>query len=542
MSTGPTDVTDRFEVDDQAAWPPLLSGAGVARVTEPVEQQLVRTYLDTPDRRLTKAGITLCRSDGTVEWVGPERAGSEAISGAHGPDGPIDPPAAVRAWVRDRQLEPIATLHVHQAVRLLLGADGEQLGTVRDRRVTVDAPAPSGWREWTLARADGSDEIAERVAGALRDAGARVARSPELRRALAAASPAGSAARPAAPAADEAGTPPDDSAPPRPSGPARDVLLPYIKAQVNAIMTRDAGARHDEPDAVHKMRVGTRRLRSALSTFRPMVDRAVTDPLRAELKWLATELGGARDAEVLRARLIDELAGQPDKLVLGEVGARIESDLRADHARAHAELVDALDSDRYFRLLDRLDDLVEQPPFTARADKRADKVITGRVRQAFKNVRKLVRHLPAADEVVPGGGLDAPGGGADAPDGSADGGPGGGVVGPGGGVDEHYHEIRKAAKKLRYAAEAASPAFGEPAEEFAKAAEHLQEVLGEHQDSVVAREALRTLGIRLFQDGQNAFTIGRLHASEETRAEAAIAEFEPAWQRLSAKKLRKWLH
>ena len=56
---------------------------------------------------------------------------------------------------------------------------------------------------------------------------------------------------------------------------------------------------------MHKMRVGTRRLRSALATFRPLLDRAVTDPIRDELKWIAGELGGARDAEVLRERLLE---------------------------------------------------------------------------------------------------------------------------------------------------------------------------------------------------------------------------------------------
>jgi len=108
--------------------------------------------------------------------------------------------------------------------------------------------------------------------------------------------------------------------------------------------------------------------------------------------------------------------------------------------------------------------------------------------------------------------------------------------------DEWYHEIRKSAKRLRYAAESVAPAFGKPADALAGAAEHLQEVLGEHQDSVVARAALRELGVRMFLDGDNAFTIGRLHALEQTRGEEALDEFESAWAALSDKQLLRWLH
>jgi len=108
--------------------------------------------------------------------------------------------------------------------------------------------------------------------------------------------------------------------------------------------------------------------------------------------------------------------------------------------------------------------------------------------------------------------------------------------------DEWYHEIRKAAKRLRYAGESVAPAFGKPADDLAKRAEDLQEMLGEHQDSVVARAALRDLGVRLHLDGDNAFTIGRLHALEQTRGDRAIAEFDRAWATLSDPATTGWLH
>ena len=293
-----------------------------------------------------------------------------------------------------------------------------------------------------------------------------------------------------------------------PDSPASAVLLAHLTEQVRAMTSREQQARLDEPDGVHQMRVATRRLRSALATFRPLLDRAVTDPLRDELKWIAGELGGARDAEVLRMRLLDELAAEPDELVLGPIASLIEVELRADHRKAHDELVVALDSERYRLLVEQLEALIADPPFTDLAGGRADVVLTKRVRKSYERVKSLVSAGPPADLRH---------------------------------RDEWYHEIRKASKRLRYAAESVAPAFGQPATVLAEAAETLQEVLGEHQDSVVARTALRQLGVRIHLDGDNAFTIGRLHAIEQSKGDQAVREFDAAWSALSATKVRRWL-
>ncbi|HSK33988.1 MAG TPA: CHAD domain-containing protein, partial [Propionicimonas sp.] len=205
---------------------------------------------------------------------------------------------------------------------------------------------------------------------------------------------------------------------------------------------------------------------------------------------------------------LDELAAEPGELVLGPISSLIEVELRADHRKAHAALVEALNSERYRELVTRLDALIAVPPFTPRADGRADKVLTKRVRKSFDRVDALVTRGAPEDLRH---------------------------------RDVWYHEIRKAAKRLRYAAESVAPAFGEPATILAQAAEQLQEVLGEHQDSVVARTALRELGVRIHLDGDNAFTIGRLHALEQSRGDNAIAEFEAAWAALADKKVLRWL-
>ena len=195
--------------------------------------------------------------------------------------------------------------------------------------------------------------------------------------------------------------------------------------------------------------------------------------------------------------------------MLGPIAARIEAELRADHRKAHDDLVEALRSERYFRLLDRLDELVAARRSPRLADGKAGKVLTKRVRKSYRRVNGAGRGGRAARTPLH--------------------------------RDEWYHEIRKASKRLRYAAESVAPAFGEPATSLAEAAEELQEVLGEHQDSVVARAALRELGVRMHLDGDNAFTIGRLHALEQTRGDEAITEFERAWAALSDSATTEWL-
>ena len=89
------------------------------------------------------------------------------------------------------------------------------------------------------------------------------------------------------------------------------MLLAHLQEQVDELVARDPQVRRDLPDALHKMRVATRRLRSALQTFRPLLDRERTDPLREELRWLAGVLGEVRDTEVMHARLRALVAAEP---------------------------------------------------------------------------------------------------------------------------------------------------------------------------------------------------------------------------------------
>ena len=107
--------------------------------------------------------------------------------------------------------------------------------------------------------------------------------------------------------------------------------------------------------------------------------------------------------------------------------------------------------------------------------------------------------------------------------------------------DAALHEARKKAKRMRYAAESTVPVFRGRAKKLAAAAKEVQQALGEHQDTVMARQRLREYGARAHANGENGFTFGRLHALEEWRADETERDFEKAWGRFPRKNLRAWI-
>jgi CHAD domain-containing protein len=94
------------------------------------------------------------------------------------------------------------------------------------------------------------------------------------------------------------------------------------------------------------------------------------------------------------------------------------------------------------------------------------------------------------------------------------------------------HDVRKSARILRYAAEAAITALGPDAAVLASALEEIQETLGEFQDAGYSAELLAELARDEATDGVAGFIFGRLHAFEQAIAHGAIDEFSDVWDRV----------
>ncbi|MCF6514051.1 CYTH and CHAD domain-containing protein [Blastococcus sp. MG754427] len=503
-----------FETDDAEELPPLLElvhagGAAdpASAVTEggPVRQKLVATYFDTPDLRLTAAGVTVRRrrggDDAGWQLLGAARGGARPEVTLPPGRGTRTVPARIRAMVRvhggGAALVPVAEVTTERSLRRLVDATGAVLAEVADdrvaaRRLPVDGreadDAGTAWREIRLV--DGSAEVLGEIGAGLGERGLTAGPAASaLHRVLGGDARGAAARRPEKLKARSA---------------AGAVVLAHVREQVDQIRAQDLPARLDLPDAVHRMRVATRRLRSALTTFAPLFEAAVVRPLRGELTWLAAELGAARDAEVLRDRVAAVLAADDEA---GPAAEQVLAELGRAHRAAHDRLLADLDGERYHRLLAALDELVGAPPTTDRAAGRAKEELPRLVGRSFTAVRRLVEQADAH------------------PTGPA--------------RDELLHAARKKAKAARYAGESVERVFGDDAAAFARAMETLQEALGEHQDSVLTRQRLRELAATTPSTGA-AFLYGRLHALEEARGAGHRRRLADAWKAARRTSVRRW--
>ncbi|MFD9359275.1 CHAD domain-containing protein [Streptomyces sp. NPDC060031] len=473
--------------------PDLTGTAAIAAVRDQGTVDLDAVYYDTPDQRLAADGLTLRRRTGGADagWhlklpVSP--GVRDEIGVALSDTVPRPLAALLRSRVRGAALEPQVRLLSSRRVSHLLDADGALLAELSTDAVRAErGEATAAWTEVEVELADGVDPgLLDAVEKTFRKAGLKVCDAPsKLARALA-----------------ETGTAP----PARPAGDGSDgtagaYVLAYLREQRDALIAQDPAVRRDLPDSVHRMRVATRRLRSALKTYRTVLDRTVTDPLGEELRWLAAELGVDRDQEVLLERLQTRLDELPRTLLLGPVRGRLRTWNATRRSGSRRRALAALDSPRHLALLDSVDALLDEPPLRKAARGRAERVLP---RAVLRDYERLAGRVAAALALAEGHERDLA-----------------------------LHEARKAAKRARYAAEAATPALGKPAKRLAKAMKKVQSLLGDHQDSVVARDALLGLAVQAAGAGESAFTWGVLYAHEEALAARREQELPDIWAKAS---------
>jgi len=503
MAADAIEVERKYSPSESDALPPLASIPGVDRAGQPVNEMLDAVYFDTKALSLARQRITLCRRSAGPDpgWhlklpvaVGERRAIREPLGGDQDAV-PENLRQLVLVHTRCHPLIPVAHIRTSRRLTPLYAADGAVLANFSDDRVEAQSlltrAGPSRWREWELELADGPRRLLQDADALCAAEGVTIATHPsKLARALGPDYPENPATAPK----------------PSRDGPASDVMLSYVSQQVRAVKLNDPRVRVNAPDAVHQFRVAARRLRSALATFRTLTDTTSARFLRGELQWLAGNVGQARDAEVIRARLKDMISAEPPELLIGPVAQQIQEHLGTVQQQGLAAGLAALDSTRYFRLLDALDAFLAVPPLNGGAGNDAPGTVGRLVSAERKRLKAAVRSL----------------------DGGAGGTP----------QDAALHEVRKAAKRLRYAAEAAAPIFGTQATNVARAAEGIQEILGDFQDSVVTRETLLVLAGQAAAGPGAGFTFGRLHALEQQRGNEARLRFYDAWQQARPKPLR----
>jgi CHAD domain-containing protein len=412
---------------------------------------ITTTYHDTPGRSLARAGITLRYATEArhADWQlhlpggdGPIQLEEEAPAG-------VPPETLVRllaTHTRNGTIRPVATLCTRRSGVVSAFSDARvavQLDWVEVISGPDDVPA---FGVVAVELLEGDEDGLDDAVDALRKAGAMPGNGVPAAQAL--------WNRIAPPRHDE----------------------DFVHRQLDEILAHDPGTRLGaDPEDLHKHRVAIRRLRAVLRE----------EPLKTELRWIGTALGAVRDLDVL----IEHYTAEAESLERDERLAFRSVLMRLTRRRATArrQLGEALDSERYFELLDALEAVPPDPTPAETAQE-----------EARKQFRKLRKEVKAAGE---------------SPE------------------DAVLHELRKRAKRVRYAAERAADAGDGSQAELGSRAKALQDVLGVHQDAVVGEETLRELAASVSRPAQ-ALAIGRLIERERERRNATRAEWWDAWRKL----------
>lgn len=454
-------------------------------------------YFDTEDLRLTRWGCGL-RYRTTEGWTvkltpvedqGPQQCMEVAFEGRWDqiPDAAA---ALVRVYARQLPLQQIARIRTVRKPFFLIDGEGTSVAEIADDDVSayVGRGPAERFREIEIELAEGSDqEMLGEIVLRLQTAGAgSTTRLSKLSRAV------GMRALQdpdvvVVDLGDEPG--------------AGDVIRAAFARSVHRFMVHMPAVQLGrDPEALHQARVATRRLRSDLRTFGPLLDEPWVSSLRDELRWLGGTLGTVRDIDVLTLRLVEtsEQLPEADRFPLHVLMTM----LKAERKKRRRALLESLGQRRLLELTDRMVEAANAPRLLPASDHASRDALLELVRAPFDRLMQTAVELSTEP------------------------------------ADADLHRIRIRAKRVRYAAEAVSPVIGKKAVRFASAAAALQDELGELQDAAVAHAWL-------YQAAQDhpavAFAAGQLAGFELARADSARKGWGKPWRKLSRGKMRSWM-
>jgi len=431
----------------------------------------ISTYHDTQDLRLARNGVTFRHrvEDGAGLWqLKLPRDAARLELELAGP--PARPPAEMLALLPAylRGAELIPVARLRTRREGIL-ADGAEI--VDDSVAVLEGQhVARRFREVEVGLLDGDERTLRRFEKELRKAGAKATGElqPKLYRAL-----------------DLAGTLETRKATKK--TPSVEALGIAFEAEYRDLLAHDPGTRRgDDPENLHQLRVAIRRLRAFLRAARPLVEHEWAESLRAELGWLGGHLGPARDLDVMLERFRSEIEKLGED---GYGGAGFLEALDEERAAAYRDVAETLDGDRYYALLDRIE-AAATPPLSGDGRSLA-KIFE-------KEAKKMRKAFDALSEESP---------------------------------DEDLHEARIKVKRARYAADLAAHELGPAGAKFVSVAKQMQDVLGAHQDAVVAQTRIRDWAASSFTP-ETGFAAGRLVQLERDRMAAARRDWPALWTKL----------
>jgi CHAD domain-containing protein len=288
-----------------------------------------------------------------------------------------------------------------------------------------------------------------------------------------------------------------------PSHTVGEVAFAVLRRQFAKMISHEAGTRMGEDaEELHDMRVASRRLRSAVKLFSGFLPQELVE-WEEELKWVARALGEVRDLDVQ----LEEIEGfvgdsEEEREALDELSGV----LRQRRGAARGRMLQVLNSERYREFEGRFAALLGQGPSGEEAGRPVLEVAPGLLHERYRKVQRAAKRI----------GEDS--------------------------TAEEYHDLRKKAKRFRYALEFFGEAYGDCAKPI-KRLKQLQDALGRHQDAVVAAQQLRRLSTEGELSHSAAFQMGAF-AERYNREAAEIREKIPgskSFRKASSGKLWKSL-
>jgi triphosphatase len=476
----------------------------------PVRQQMMTTYFDTPDLYFSRHRAALrVRQTGTG-WVQTLKDGNEVQGGLHSrneweaevDEGVPDLPAlrelagAASPWF-DRlaneklqgRITPVFSNRIDRTAWMLHFPDGQQVELVLDQGELQRGALHEPISEIELELKSGdAAPLFDFALELQQDIPLRLGNASKSARGYAMMHPAPPPLLKAAPVHLKAGMC------------AEEALKAIAGNCIAQIQGNEAGVlQGGDPEHVHQMRVGLRRLRSLLRLFEDAAP--LPAGLDQELRWLGGELGAARDWEVLAndtlSQLMHAYPGEPALLPLQQAAL---AEAQARRARAGQ----ALGSVRYARLMLRLIAWLHGARWQQDAAPEQQQALAAPVKDFARRALKEGKHRMARRARK----LSA----ADAP---------------------ARHRLRIAAKRMRYATEFFSSLYApHRVRPFVHALSALQDTLGHLNDAAVTRKALRELAAQQPAQALGAgFVIGLLTEREA----GALEKMGKRWKALRRK-------
>ena len=442
------------------------------------------TYYDTLDHCLARAPITLrYRVQGRLgAWQlklplnGCRR--EVEIRGEAG----LVPPVIIDALVvllEGKSVIPIATLRTWRTgIRMSLGGRAEAEVVLDNVSVVTAGRVIQQFRELEIEWLNCNGDQREFLLDLLKKSGAKEHDgSPKLFRALSLAY--------------------HRLEPPPPHAPVSNYLRYALMTYVEAVKRFDPGTRlGGEPEELHQMRVAVRRLRAVLRTAAPLLDDKWVEPLTFGLARLGRLFGHGRDLDIQ----IEYFRGEFDasKVQDRKLIERFIANLEEGRRSFQNVLKDEMKSAAYLGFISKLDMAAHEPGLV-----KSEQTIADLAARQYKKLLKSIRRLP-----------DQP-------------------------SNEELHGVRIHAKRARYAAEIAEPCVGKRAWKFAKSAKALQDLLGNHQDAVLAERYIRDFAARVSGE-RAAFLAGLMMARAQQRQWDVRKQFRSVWKRVKKRGKKAW--